>query len=92
MSNRNRGESPRHRKSEVSWAMVIIPGLVGPKARLKGVVDGHQVNIPELFAYSRERRISVPLAPYWIGVSCLRTSRRQIRATLVRWTRTIVPH
>ena len=56
--------------------MVIIPGLVGPKARLKGVVDGHQVNIPELFAYSRERRISVPLAPYWIGVSCLKTSPR----------------
>jgi hypothetical protein len=68
MSNRNEGESPSHRKSEVSWAMVIIPGLVGPKARLKGVVDGHQVNIPELLAYSRERRISVPLAPYWIGV------------------------
>ena len=54
MSNRNEGESPSHRKSEVSWAMVIIPGLVGPKARLKGVVDGHQVNIPELLAYSRE--------------------------------------
>lgn len=54
MSNRNEGESPSHRKSEVSWAMVIIPGLVGPKARLKGVVDGHQVNIPELCAYSKE--------------------------------------
>ena len=48
MSNRNEGESPSHRKSEVSWAMVIIPGLVGPKARQKCVVDGHQVNIPEL--------------------------------------------
>ena len=54
MSNRNEGESPSHRKSEVSWAMVIIPGLVGPKARLKGVVDGHQVNIPELGVYSKE--------------------------------------
>ena len=85
MSNRNEGESPSHRKSEVSWAMVIIPGLVGPKARLKGVVDGHQVNIPELFVYSKERRISVLLAPYWIGVWSLRTSRRQIRAAIVRW-------
>jgi hypothetical protein len=46
MSNRNESESLSHRKSKVSWAMVIIPGLVGPKARLKGVVDGHRVNIP----------------------------------------------
>ncbi len=54
MSNRNVSEILTHRKSEVSWAMVITPGLVGPKARLKGVVDGHQVNIPELCAYSKE--------------------------------------
>ena len=46
MSNRNAGEIPAHRKSKVSWAMLIIPGLVGPKARPKGVVDGHTVNIP----------------------------------------------
>jgi hypothetical protein len=46
MSNRNESESLSHRKSKVSWAMVIIPGLVGPKARLKSVVDGHRVNIP----------------------------------------------
>lgn len=63
--------------------MVIIPGLVGPKARLKGVVDGHQVNIPELFAYSKERRVSVLLAPYWIGVWSLKTLPRQIPATPV---------
>ncbi len=62
--------------------MVIIPGLVGPKARLKSVVDGHQVNIPELFVYSKERRISVLLAPYWIGVWSLRMWYRQIRTTL----------
>ena len=53
MSNRNVSEILTHRKSEVSWAMVIIPGLVGPKARLKSVVDGHQVNIPELDTYSK---------------------------------------
>jgi hypothetical protein len=46
MSNRNAGKIPAHRKSKVSWAMLIIPGLVGPKARPKGVVDGHTVNIP----------------------------------------------
>ena len=48
MSNHNAGEIPAHRKSKVSWATLIVPGLVGPKARLKGVVDGQQVNIPAL--------------------------------------------
>ncbi len=46
MSNRKAGEIPAHRKSKVSWATVIDPGLVGPKARPKGVVDGQRVNIP----------------------------------------------
>lgn len=32
---------------KVSLAMLIIQGLVGPKLRLKGVSDGHLVNIPE---------------------------------------------
>ena len=68
--------------------MVIIPGLVGPKARLKSVVDGHQVNIPELCVYSKERRISVLLAPYWIGVWALRMWYRQIRTTIIRWSLT----
>ena len=40
ISSRNAGESPAHRKSKVSWAMTIIPGLVDPKARPQGVVDG----------------------------------------------------
>ncbi len=51
MSSDKEGENPSHRKAKGSWAMVIIPGLVGPKARLKSVVDGHQVNIPELSIY-----------------------------------------
>ena len=54
MSNHKAGEIPARRKSKVSWAMLINPGLVGPKARLKGVVDGQQVNIPALRAYSME--------------------------------------
>ena len=33
--------------TEVSLAMLIIQGLVGPKPRPKGVGDGHPVNIPE---------------------------------------------
>ena len=46
MSSKKAGENPAHRKSKVSWATTIDPGLVGPKARPKGVVDGNQVNIP----------------------------------------------
>ena len=54
MSNRNPRESRGHRKSKVSWAMAIIPGLVDPKARPKGVVDGQLVNIPALQLHSME--------------------------------------
>ena len=46
MSNLNAGAKPAHRKPKVSHAMLISVGLVGPKARLKSVVDGQQVNIP----------------------------------------------
>jgi len=46
ISNRNLGESPRHRKPKVSLAMTIIQGLGGPKVNPKGVADGQQVNIP----------------------------------------------
>ena len=47
MSSEKKGENPFGRKSEVSRATVIIPGLVGPKPRRSSVGDGHQVNIPE---------------------------------------------
>ena len=46
MSSNNEGENPSHRKTKVSWATMIVPGLGGPKARPKGVVDGQLVNIP----------------------------------------------
>ena len=46
MSNDKAGEKPAHRKTEVSWATIIVPGLVGPKTRPKGVADGQQVDIP----------------------------------------------
>ena len=39
ISSTNAGENPAHRKSKVSWATQIGSGLVGPKARPKGVVD-----------------------------------------------------
>ena len=47
ISNLKTGENPVGRKSKVSRATVIVPGLVGPKPRRIGVGDGHQVNIPE---------------------------------------------
>jgi hypothetical protein len=40
-------EKSAHRINEVSLAMLIIQGLVGPKPRPKGVGDGDLVNIPE---------------------------------------------
>jgi hypothetical protein len=48
MSNRKLCEIHNHRKSKVSWATDVVPGLVGPKTRLKGVADGQLVNIPAL--------------------------------------------
>jgi len=46
MSNHKESENLSHRKSKVSWAMTIIPGLVGPKPRRSSVGDGQRVNIP----------------------------------------------
>jgi len=46
MSNRKFSEKLDHRKTEVSVAMAIIHGLVGPKAMVKTVADGQLVNIP----------------------------------------------
>jgi len=48
MSNKKLREIRNHRKPKVSWATYVVPGLVGPKARLKSVVDGQLVNIPAL--------------------------------------------
>ena len=46
ISNLKRGENPLGRKSKVSRATVMVPGLVGPKPRRMCVGDGQQVNIP----------------------------------------------
>jgi len=45
-SNRNSVENTERRKTEVSFAMAISEGLVGPKAMTKVGADGHTVNIP----------------------------------------------
>ena len=58
ISSIKRSENLRRRKPKVSWATQLGPGLVGPKARRKRVVDGQQVNIPAL-AYCRWRDASL---------------------------------
>ena len=45
-SNRKTGENPVRRNTEVSFAMVISEGLVGPKPMANAGGDGEQVNIP----------------------------------------------
>ena len=54
MSNHKAGENPAPRKSKVSWATIIVPGLVGPKPRRKSVGDGQRVNIPVPVLYCLE--------------------------------------
>jgi hypothetical protein len=39
-------ENRIRRKSKVSYATLVVVGLVGPKPRPKGVGDGQLVNIP----------------------------------------------
>ena len=68
LSNRNAGESPAHRKSKVSLAMVFNQGLGGPKANPTGVVDGLSVNIPIPFCLFDKVRNLVSKAIYWIIV------------------------
>ena len=69
LSNRIAGESPAHRKSKVSLAMVFNQGLGGPKVNPKGVADGQSVNIPTLGYFSKSRRSAVTSADYWISRS-----------------------
>ena len=53
---------------KVSDGRLIRVGLVGPKMRPIGVIDGHPVNIPELARRSDAGTQYGRLAPYWIGV------------------------
>ena len=56
MSNEKTSENLVRRKPKVSWGRLVRPGLVGPKSRSKGVVDGQQVNIPVLPINRYQRR------------------------------------
>ncbi len=83
-SNRKTGETPVRRNTKVSWAMVISPGLVGPKPIPNGVGDGEQVNIPAHCYVSMEGRSVVLKASYWIGAGAMSVLLRQIRVTITR--------
>ena len=56
MSNEKISENLIRRKPKVSWGRLVHPGLVGPKSRPKGVVDGQQVNIPVPLRARYQRR------------------------------------
>ena len=76
MSNRNLGESPRHRKPKVSLAMTISQGLGGPKVNPKGVADGQPVNIPAPpLKPKRRRRVGTERV---IGFSSLCFGMREV--------------
>ena len=66
MSNPKAGENPAHRKSKVSWAMIIIPGLVGPKPRQVSVGDGQRVNIPVPALVCSRMRGMIAEADSWL--------------------------
>ena len=71
LSNRIAGESPAHRKSKVSLAMVFNQGLGGPKANPKGVADGQSINISTLLYFFNKVRNLVGKATNWIVVDGL---------------------
>ena len=71
LSNRIAGESPAHRKSKVSLAMVFNQGLGGPKANPKGEADGQSINISTLLYFFNKVRNLVSKAANWIAVAGL---------------------
>ena len=83
-SNRKTGETPVRRNTEVSSAMLISGGLVGPKPIPNGGGDGEQVNIPAHCCVAMEGRNVVLRAAYWIAVGVMRRLRRQIRVALLQ--------
>ncbi len=75
-------EKSVRRKPKGSWGRIILPGLVGPKSRPKGVDDGQLVNIPVpsvtryTYGVTQEDRFSRALV---VPVKAWRVAVRQIR-------------
>ena len=87
ISSSKSSEKLDRRKPKVSWARIILPGLVGPKSRPKGVDDGQLVNIPVpsmmrlTYGETQEDRCSRALV---VPVQARRVVVRQIRPLLAR--------
>ena len=84
ISNVNSDEKSGRRKPKVSWGRYIRPGLVGPKARPKGVADGGLVNIPVLSVWRLTEGVTQEdtLSLVMVQVQAQRLAGRQIRLSL----------
>ena len=84
ISNANPDEKSGRRKPKVSWGREIRPGLVGPKARPKGVADGQLVNIPvpSCVRLTEGETQEDSWGLVMVQVQALRLTGRQIRLSL----------
>ena len=82
ISSANPDEKSGRRKPKVSWGREIRPGLVGPKARPKGVADGQLVNIPvpSCVRLTEGETQEDSLSLVMVQVQALRLVSRQIRS------------
>lgn len=84
ISSANPDEKSGRRKPKVSWGREIRPGLVGPKARPKGVADGQLVNIPvpSCVRLTEGETQEDSSSLVMVQVQAFRLYCRQIRSTL----------
>jgi hypothetical protein len=84
ISSANSDEKSGRRKPKVSWGRDIRPGLVGPKARPRGVADGQLVNIPVPSCVRLTEGVTQEdsLSLVMVQVQALRLTDRQIRLSL----------
>ena len=84
ISSANSDEKSGRRKPKGSWGREIRPGLVGPKARPKGVADGQLVNNPVPSCVRLTEGVTQEDSPglVMVQVQALRLTDRQIRLSL----------
>ena len=84
ISSANSDEKSGRRKPKGSWGRDIRPGLVGPKARPRGVADGQLVNIPVPSCVRLTEGVTQEDSPglVMVQVQAFRLGSRQIRSPL----------
>jgi hypothetical protein len=84
ISSANSDEKSGRRKPKGSWGREIRPGLVGPKARPKGVADGQLVNIPVPSCVRLTEGVTQEDSPglVMVQVQAFRLGSRQIRSPI----------